>query len=223
MSEREYTFELHITVDENQIFKMMRVCNEHKFDLDFAVGPVLYDVKDKTELAVANQQLMLTKIIRATFANAIARAEEIAFILRDNEIQIVRTKLEVPARHRDLNLLREYLDEECPVYMSHAGYFEFHFKVLLETLDQEERLKEVTLRHNASYSYNAFGSTKNKILTAQRVRTEKFEDALNERNVYISDLQDAGLCVDTSGSGVHYEYVVYDDNPYLDDGFVPTP
>jgi hypothetical protein len=218
--EETFFFEIHVTVDASQLFLFQLFCNEHGYGADYAIGEFLYN---ECEENGSNQQLMLTRMVRSTYESVIIEAKGLKKKLTEYGIDVVRVKIEIPANCKHIDSMRNLIEvERVNNEDNHIGYFEFHFKVDVETMDQKETMDEVTLRHRSSHSYNMLGSTKNKVLVAQRIRTDDYADALAARQEYIDDLKEEGLLVHDSGKGVHYEYVVYDDNPGLDDNFVVT-
>jgi hypothetical protein len=193
-------------------------CNEHEFDADYAIGEFMYDEYDTNG---SNQQLMVTRKIRSNYNDVIDTANGIKRSLLDYGLNVVRVKIEIPANCKGIGAMRKLIEQDR-VNNDHGriGYFEFHFKVDLSCTDDNEKLAVVSKKHRSAYSYNMLGSTSDKVLVAQRIYAEDYSDALNARQLYIDDLVDAGLVVYPNGKGVHYEYVVYDDNPGLDDNFV---
>ncbi len=211
-------FEIHITVDSNDMYYFMLFCNEHNCSYDYAVGPYLFE--DKVNNLGSNNQLMYTKTINATYEEAIVTAKSTKKELEAYGVKVVRVKLEVPANH---NFVHKFADLH-PKYGKDKdiGYFEFHFKVTVTNKEEHGKMCDISKKHDVSFSYNAFGRTKDKVLVAQRVRVhpDSYDKALKLRQKYIDDLVENGLNIETNGSGVHYEFVVYDDNKELDNGFV---
>lgn len=211
----ESFFEIHITVANEALYEFLLYCNEKGCAKDFAVGPWLYSEARSEE--ASNRQLMFTRTVKQSFGAARALATETAAELESRGIAVRRIKLEVPAQHEFVVRARQALPE---------AYYEFHFKVRVASQAEHEQISAVSRQHHASFSYNAFGSTPDRVLVAQRVHCAAdvpYSSALAARQAYIDTLQAAELQVDTTGSGVHYEFVVHDSNPQLDAGFVPAP
>ena len=207
-------FEIHITVDEKDIFPFQLFCNENRYESDFAVGPWIEP--QNVIPGSSNTQLMLTHMYSGTFKEALKKSDSIAINLKKYGINVKRQKIEIPANSK---LVHEFINELF--HHIHIGYFEFHFKVQLTSQEQFKKLLELSRKHESSFSYNAFGKTKEKVLMTMRVKSSSFESAQEYRKKFIEILEEEGFLVNRSGSGTHYEYVVLDTNFNLDSGFVP--
>lgn len=208
-------FEIHITVDHNQLYLFTLFCCQHGYTKDFAIGPWLYPHEQSPE--GSNQQLMLTKTVNDTLVNAIKIGQNLCDQLTQFGINVQRLKLEVPAKSK---FTKTYL-QECPMSTVGTGYFEFHFKVQVISESESDKITNISKKHLASFSYNAFSKKPGNVLTTLRTRAAGFDEALKSRELYINDLESCGLFICKDPSGTHYEFVVHDTNYALDDGFVP--
>jgi hypothetical protein len=221
-------FEIHITVSHEFSYQLHRYCQDHNCSYDHAAGPLLYKDRytEKDMEFASGSQLMLTKKIFDTLENAVKNGLQLHNELEKYGVKVLRVKLEVFANSPFVKLFHNKITDYFDGNDKHLGYYEFHFKVKLSSLDEEIKLIKISKMHEASFAYNLHGSTKDKILITLRIRAsspDKYEsDVLPLRDKLIINLQDIGLNVESSGKGSHYEYVVYDTHPQLDTGFVET-
>ncbi|GAA4983703.1 hypothetical protein HD597_000228 [Nonomuraea thailandensis] len=156
-------------------------------------------------------QPMLTFTGRGTLTGQRAAAARSAARLRAEGFAVVRVKTEaapwnedVPQSTREATAL-----SEC--------YFEHHAKVAVR--DEPGALATITGRHSAHVSRNArriHGDGSHERFVTQRCRNVGLPEARRRFEELLAELKSAGLAV----LEAEQEFVVHDDNPGLDNGWI---
>ncbi|QQP97681.1 hypothetical protein [Lysobacter enzymogenes] len=193
-------FETHLTVAADHAGALQRFAAAHGFKclhIELARG-------------VRAFQPMLSWRGRGDFARQRAQADAVAAQLRAHGMQPLRIKIEAAPGNRDVPQ-----DDAQAV----AGrYFESHIKLLLEAGADLTELAERVRGHSAHLSRNALRTREDGL--DQRFVTQRSHGGLRrayaELRALLDVLDGAGL----RRLGVETEYVVYDDNLAVDDGWI---
>ncbi len=204
-------YDLHITVDEKQLYDVMLFSHCENIHLAFAVG-------NKGKHCM---QLMTSQHVNATATEVYAKAVETVKKMQQRGIVVKRVKIEALANADAMKLaIKEFMRTE--EYLKNVKYaFEFHYKVAIDSFQQQEILEALCANHSVSYAVNALSKSNPKYpLISQRVRGD-YERALVQREMFRKILNESGVtCL---SDGTHYEAIIYDSNYGLDEGFVPDP
>lgn len=205
-------YDVHITVDETQLYTVQQFAHQHGIHLAFAVG------KNGQHC----RQLMTSQHITGTAIDVLAQANALAAKMHEEAgIRVLRVKLEamagnehVQAAMREFQKTNEFANNKCYAY-------EFHYKVQIDTKEQQQAFEALCVENDVSFALNMLSSKAVKYpLVSQRVRGE-YARALECRAAFRAKLQAAALTVLMDGT--HNEAIVYDSNYSLDAGFVPDP
>lgn len=193
-------FETHLTVAADRAGALQR----------FAAAHGLKCLHIELARGVRALQPMLSWRGRGDFAGQRAQADAIAAQLRAHGLQPLRIKIEAAPGNRDVPQ-----DDAQAV----AGrYFESHIKLLLEADADVAELAERVRGRSAHLSRNALRTREDG--RAERFVTQRSLGGLRRAQAELGELLDE---LDASGLrrlGVETEYVVYDDNLAVDDGWI---
>jgi len=201
------TFDVHITVDDRQIYLVNQFCQLNQIELAYAIG----------KTGRHKQQLMTSTYVMATTGKRVLEeAIELSQRMELAGIRIFRIKIETLAINEaiaEFMKTEEYLNN--PQY-----YYEFHFKVSIKSDSDQQKLEKVCNLHNVSYAINFLSKNRRDPLISYRLRGD-YKQALQYRENFISALEAQGLKILLDGT--HYEFTIYDSNYGLDEGLVPQP
>jgi hypothetical protein len=159
-------------------------------------------------------QPMLTAVGRGTLAEQRAAAVRHVGRLRGGGFDVVRVKIEAAPWNEDVPRTAgeaESLPEDC--------YFEHHVKLVLAGEHETAAVRELSERHGAHVSRNARrvlnGGSHERFVT-QRCRRVGRQSARDRLEALLKALADGGF----SPVEVEEEFVVHDDNPSVDVGWI---
>lgn len=199
-------FDVHVTVDETEIYKLNSFVNYHNIELAFAIG----------SSGTHKQQLMTSMYSKGNGKEAVLYAIKIKEQMQDFGIKVLRVKIESLANNPGV---AEFANSAICKGNNHY-YYEFHFKVKIDTPKDQEKLDVICKKCHASYAINFLSKNRKDPLISFRCKGD-YEKALIKREELINDLQNMGL--KTLMDGTHYEFTIYDDNYGLDEGLVEDP
>jgi hypothetical protein len=190
-------YEIHITVEERDMFEFRKWCMEMKFKPILAVSS-------------SGNQLMFSKYVnRESEEEAIAEAKRLQDDLIKRQMAVTRVKVEamgsnpgVPVEANDGN----------------GRYFEFHIKMPVDNVDHFSTLQTCLGlfigEHVKSFmSFNAFKRETVPLATLRVDGEMGSKAALELKNDWMSMLKSHSF---HSNEGMQFEYCVYDTNPTLD-------
>ncbi len=151
-------------------------------------------------------QPMLSKVVyAANLHDVLAVATALSEALHQAHYPVTRLKIEVPSS--DADLAQAYLSE------TFKPYFEWHGKV---TYQQVAMLYALCEKHRVHLSRNALKNESNtRFITIREYGTRaSFESRIE---ALVTDLNNSGWTVSKPQS----EYCIYDNNTYLDKGWLP--
>lgn len=198
MLEIEIPFELHITVDNLALDRQANF-------VDFCASKQSKSLM--IELSKGNfiNQPMLSKIVYANNLNHVLFiATEISNSMKSQNFLVKRLKIEIPARDSDL----------FKYHSSHFDkYFEWHCKI---DYTQVDKLLELCEAHKVHLSLNSMKNEPNVRFITLREFGEKpkFEQRIQW---LLTDLQSGNWVILKQ----QFEYCIYDDNKFLDNGWLP--
>jgi hypothetical protein len=201
-------FDLHITVNPEDVYRFRLFCEEYHVDMAYAVG-------------FGGQQLMTSQHTKAAGTNGLTALRELFALeklLISRNIRPIRSKLEARAQSDGV---QEFL--KTPLFKHHPEryYFEFHFKVKnnSKTIREAEAFEAVCAKYFVACALNVFGKDRQTVnpLVAYRVRTSSVQKALDQCADVIKTLKAKGVQV--IEENIHQEFVIWDTNPELDRGF----
>lgn len=146
-------------------------------------------------------QPMLTVRAEGTTASVLAEAEALAAELRGEGFGVVRVKLEASP-----------FADGVPTA---DGYFEHHIKLLLPPDVDESALADLVTPHHAHLSRNARRIRDDD--RSERFVTQRCRAAAAER---LQGLTEALRAANHEILSVEREYVVHDDGPWVDSGWI---
>lgn len=191
-------FELHITITE---LSVKEIADFTSFCNDRDAKPLLIELARGEYL----QQPMFNKVIHVTnLAEALQTATEFSEQLIARNWLVQRLKIEIPAFHA--SAWKESVQQFKP-------YFEWHGKIQGHPTPE---LHAMSLEHRAHLSLNALKKAENyRFITLREYGSrDEFEQRIRDLS---ASLVTTGwpLIKDVS------EYCVYDNNVYLDKGWLP--
>ncbi|MGC0418760.1 hypothetical protein [Embleya sp. AB8] len=195
-------FETHVTVRTEDVDRLVERARE------YGVG-VTHIVLARGR---AVSQPMLTERATTTLARARERAGELADLLGRDGYMVTRTKIEAAPGHPGV----PRTDERARALGS-GRYFEHHLKLVLGNAVEPAELAALAMRHGAQLSRNA-----------RRVRPDgRAERFVTQRCHGVGDESAARAAADLVAAlgdyeiaSVEREFVVFDDNGGLDDGWL---
>lgn len=201
------TFDVHVTVDEKQVYIVNQYCNLNKIGLAYAIG----------KTGRHNQQLMTSTLVQnTTGATALLDAVTLAKNLEKQGITVLRIKLEAMAENpavENFKKTNEYKKNRC-------YYYEFHFKVSIRSEEDQKLLEKLCDKHKVSYAINFLSKNRFDPLISFRTRGD-YKKSLKLRQAFIDDLVKHQLT--PLSDGTHYEFTIFDNNYGLDEGLVLDP
>ena len=202
------TFDVHITVDENDIYKFNQYCIFKGIAIAYAVGPH----------GNHKQQLMTSGYVQnKSSKEAIADAHKLAQELQKADIKVLRIKIEAMSEAKGV---AEFI--KTSEYAKHIEYyFEFHWKITLKTLEHQKKLEQLCVQNNASYALNFLSQNRKDPLIAFRVKAKTIAEAHKARDRVMEQCIALDLAI--LDKGRHNEFIIYDTNYSLDKNFVPDP
>jgi hypothetical protein len=147
-------------------------------------------------------QPMLTTRGEGTEISALEDARAVACALRDEGFEVVRVKVEASP-----------FAQGVPAVADRDRYFEHHVKLLLPPGAEESALADLVIPHGAHLSRNARRIRADG--RRERFVTQRCRDAAGERLDALT-----GALTGYDVLSVEREYVVYDDRPSIDAGWL---
>lgn len=190
-------FELHLTtglLPVKEVDDFTSFCDDHK------AKPLLIELARGEYI----NQPMFNKIIYvSTFEEALQMATEYSEQLMARNWKVQRLKIEIPASHADHWRAGDYQFEP---------YFEWHGKIQGEPTPE---LQSICLQHRAHLSLNALKKAENYrfITLRENGSGEVFEQRI--KNIAVSLIESGWPLIKEVS-----EYCVYDNNVYLDKGWL---
>ncbi|WP_218003852.1 hypothetical protein [Nocardia pneumoniae] len=205
---------------------------EHQFAGDFEVHLTVHPRADESRLvdwAAARSvrytrilldrgsvpdQPMLTFAVPGTFADAKRAVEDYALALRVAGFALVRAKIEASPFNEQIPQTAEQA-----VALPTGCYFEHHVKLLLGGEADVLRVRALVEPHAAHVSRNArrsAGHGRHERFVTQRAHGVGLSEAGDRLEALLADVAAAGFPV----VEVEREFVVYDDRPGLDAGWI---
>lgn len=194
--------EIHITVDPGQIALMRVYCKDRKYKPILAAA--LYGDHPN--------QLMISKYKNGTTPDVVEKALAIAKDMESFDMTVIRTKVEAMIHNKGCPT-----GNEKPLHEN--DYWEFHFNMEINGSDEMDRLTDICKQYNAHISMNVFKREFQPLVTL-RIYKKSYDQAMALKAELIENIQAADFVVN---DGIHQELSVYDDNPGLDDGWLPGP
>ena len=204
-------YDLHITVDEKQIYDVLLFSRIHKVNLAFPVG----------KNGPFCRQLMTSQHIEGTAETVFAESESMVKKLNNAGVTVLRVKIEAMANPPTMRrAMKEFMQTE--EFLKNLKYsFEFHYKVVIDDEEQQKTLESLCNKYCVSFASNLLSKKQDKYpLISQRVRGN-YEHALDQRETFQKMLVQNGITLLLDGT--HFEAIIYDSNYSLDTGFVPDP
>lgn len=195
-------FEIHISVDPDQIAQLRLFTMKHKM---------------KPILAVAQQgknpnQLMISKWTTGTVIDAAQRAKEIADELTMDGLRVVRVKVEAMASNKGVP--QEPNGDALP-----SHYFEFHIKIPVADDRAWDALEGLAAERGCGVSFNAFKDSVAALFTMRVAASRGYRAAEAMKDALLADIARAGFA---AGGEVQREFSVLDTDPHYDAGWLPT-
>jgi hypothetical protein len=196
-------YEVHITIDENQYIQLRNVCMDQT-----QFGDKLKCILVKNTSGIHQWQLIATAWVNCTeHQQAIGRAHEIADVLRQHDLTILRTKVEIELHNVD----EKYVLEP-------KQYFEFHMKVPIQHAEQYEALKRLGTEHDILWSTLVQSKTMDFIpISTIRSKTGTYSEAVKRKSEWLRALRENNFQVDVK---MHQELCIFDDWLEIDNGWV---
>lgn len=201
-------YEIHISVNLTSAFDEMKwfyYCKDNKYK-------VIRVLNDKGKYDIQN---MISKwCSRKTPSEVVKYAEEIADDMRKNDFDVYRVKVEA-------RLLSKLFDN-ISLKNEKGVYWEFHFKIVIESLDEFNKLvkwkqsKKDDLWKDVALSFSAYGKTGYPIITI-RLYSGTSEEATSVKDKVIDDLKENGFHI---ADKMQSECSIYDTYPEEDNGWI---
>jgi hypothetical protein len=199
-------FETHITIglddsDKVELLQQWGACHGLK---------CLHIVLDR---GLTVSQPMLTRRAHGTLSKELASASKLCNALNDEGFHVTRIKIEAALSNQEIPRTRaEVLS---------LNYFEHHVKVLLRSSADLLALAELAVRHSAHLSRNALASRGDgchERFITQRCPSVGLDGAREQLDALLKAIVPSGHQV----LDVEEEYVVYDSNLAIDDGWIQS-
>ena len=204
-------YDLHITVDEKQIYDVILFSRLNNLHLAFACG----------NKGVNCRQLMTSQHIEGTAESVLHEANIMTQKMCAAGISVVRVKIEAMANAKETRAAMEEFMKTKEFADNTKYSFEFHYKVVISSDIDQQALERLCREQNVSYAVNVLSKKADGWpLISHRIRAD-YESALVFREHFRSLLMINGISCLTDGT--HYEAIIYDSNYALDNGFVPEP
>ena len=114
-------------------------------------------------------QPMLTFWFNGTLEQVCDIVTEVKWDMINSEIAIIRTKIEAPAHNEDV-----------PSISENNHYFEFHFKVKIDSTNQWNDIAKIIIPYGGHLFYNCYNKTLNPVVTIRRYTSIKDLEAVYE-------------------------------------------
>jgi hypothetical protein len=204
------TFESHVTVRAEsleQVERFRSLCRERNLKC------ILIELARGRH----HSQSMTATHHQGSLEDALTEAHAIAQYLDRHGFEVTRVKIEAEPTSSGV----PRTDEEA-ARLPATNYFEFHLLVILTRLSELPALNNLCAKHNAHLSSNAFKQAAGE--ETERFVTMRLKGVGGERAAILfetlaSAIEMAGY---QTSKRVH-EYVVYDTNLTLDDGWMNSP
>jgi hypothetical protein len=195
-------FEIHISVDPEQIARLRLFTMKHKM---------------KPILAVAQHgenpnQLMISKWTTGSVSVATERAKDIAAQLTDAGLRVVRVKVEAMASNAGVPQAPN--NDTSP-----SHYFEFHIKIPVADDRDWDELEKLASSHGCGVSFNAFKDAVAALFTLRVAASRGYCVAEKMKDDLLAEIARAGF---VAGGEVQREFSVLDTSPHYDAGWLPT-
>jgi hypothetical protein len=204
------TFESHVTVraeSPERVKRFRELCRESN----------LKCILIKLARGRYHSQPMTATHHQGSLDDVIAEAQSIAQHLGSNGFEVTRVKVEADPTTSGV----PRTDEEA-ARLAAANYFEFHLLVTLKRLSELPRLSVLCADHNAHLSMNAFKQAAGE--ETERFITMRLKGMGGARaSILFDNLAGAIELAGYRTSRRVQEYVVYDTNLTLDDGWMNSP
>ena len=198
----EGLFEIHITVNPEQIYELRIYCLEKN------IKPILAC----SETGKNKNHLMISKWKNGNEEEAIQRAKEMAEEMKNEyKLKIERVKVEAIIHNKGIP---QNINE------NENNYFEFHLKY---SINYRNEIKKIIEKFNKNYcgmcglSFSAFKETINLLITLRvngklgAINAEKLKDEL------INKLKSENI---HTNNEIQKEYAIYDTNIDYDEGWL---
>ncbi|CAF1386676.1 unnamed protein product [Didymodactylos carnosus] len=201
------TFEVHITVENNDMEHFLNVCKINKLKSIFI------------HLNNGNnpKQLMTSSYHVGTYSNIVEEIKTLANI-QFKDFNIIRLKIEsLPSN----NGIPENDIDKLLFWDINSNYFEFHYKILISSLNQLRRLKKLCITYELYLARNAFKTISINemyyIITMRLFNVSRVNAFIRNDTIinYLTMNHFPPLKVER-------EFVVYDSNIDLDNGWSHT-
>ena len=192
-------FEIHITVDNSQIWELKLYCAKHKYKCILAVA----EKKDN------KNQLMISVWKTGDFEKVKNEMLEISADMRKHDLNILREKIE---------MIADITNDESLLLLVNIIYYEYHIKIPYDNTNIR-KFHQIACKHNAMLSFSAFKETINMLITlryAGDMHKELINKRKNECIEYIKDI------LQISNFSIQSEIVLYDSCKDFDDGLFYT-
>lgn len=198
-------YEIHVSVNISTGIDEIRwtyLCKEHRW----------HQIRVTNATGEYQVQNMISKwCSRSTPEEAIERAKEVAQLITDAGITVVRTKVEALQENK---LCIPY---HPALTQSNQNYWEFHIKVITNDIRDLESLLTLSNRNKSvGLSMSTKSSTNYPIMTL-RLSTGTLGDAIDMKDQLVSDIKKLGISIYDK---IQYELAIYDSNPNLDSGWL---
>jgi len=194
-------FEIHISVDINDIHKFRMFTFNHKMKTIMAVSGYM------------ETQLMLSKYKNGTQTECIAKAMLIKQQIEESGIKVLRTKVESMGSNKGVPE-NENIDRKS------YEYFEYHLKFSVADLEEYKMLDHLTTSFDKCTTFVSYNAVKKELVPLVTLRIVGSNGSIKANTIkdnFMNYLKSNGF---TSNEGIQYEFSVYDDNMRLDDFIV---
>lgn len=201
-------YEIHISVNVKSAFEEMQwfyYCKDKKYKVIRVLN-----YKGKNDV-----QNMISKwCSRKQPSDSVKYAEDIAQDMRNNGFDVYRVKVEA--------MLLSKLFDNLELKNEKGVYWEFHFKIVIESLDEFNRLvewkksKTAALWYDVALSFSSYGKTCYPIITI-RLYTGTSEQAIVVKDKVVDDLKKYKFHIVDK---MQYECSIYDTYPEEDNGWI---
>lgn len=193
--------EIHISVNPAQVAQLRLYCLFRKYKPIFAAA--LYGDHPN--------QLMISKYKTGPAQMILEHAFEIANDMREYGLEVIRIKVEAMMSCKGVPRGDKMPDNS-------QNYYEFHLKLMISSEEELSVLENALKKNDAHISYNTFKKELEPLVTL-RLYKVSYDQAISLKDKMILDIEQAGF---NCNGGMHSEYSVYDDNPELDAGWLPS-
>ena len=203
-STTEHLYEIHITTNCD-LFLLNAVCSSHKYQ---------YIVVQNQKGKYAQQAIVTKWVMRTSHKEAVERAYEIAYILKENGLEITRIKVELELTNFPEDY---YLQNDDKMEKDFKQYYEFHIKIPFENrenaLVELKTLSNYCNEHKLGLSSLVQSKCSDfKPIVTLRLRDPGMskKDAMAKKASMIQDLKSKGFVLSTK---IHQECAIFDYDP----------